>query len=627
MFLLALLLAQPRLQAQSSFTVVSAASYQPAVAPGSLASMFGANLAPETLSATLDSQGQLPTVLSGISVEVDGKPAPLIFVSPLQINFVIPDGIASGSIAVVVRSGDGSAARTGSVLVQSTAPGLFTSDASGQGPGSILNAVTYAGPPFLVVTSANGGADLRTRLSVYGTGLRNATTVKADALDSSNQRYSLAVEYADAAPGYFGLDQVNLVLPAELDGAGAVSLTITADARISNTVTFQVGSLPPDAITLQSLSLSQPAVIGGDSVSGTVSLNAPARAAGFPVSLRVDNPAVQIPLSVVIPAGKTSAAISVTTSAVPSLQTATITAQANGATRTATLELDPSNLPRLTDLRITPSSVQGGRSATGTLVLNSAPAAGGAVVQLSSDDDAAQPPATVVVPFGATTATFSIPTTTVKDTRTATLTATYGRATLTAPLTLLPAIQLSLRSNVVVGGNSVSGTVTLGEPAGATGVTLNLQCDNRTIAQPPLSVTIPSGQTSATFTVTTTAVSLSRTVTISVSLSGLTQSVSLAVNPPGTASLANLTLSPDHVTGGANSTGTVTLGAAAPAGGIGVNILSTSAFATVPAFVTVGQGQTSAIFTITTSKVSTPQTVTITGSAGGVSKTATLTVQ
>jgi len=80
--------------AQPSATVTSAASYQPAVAPDSLATLFGANLAPDTVSAQLDADGKLPVSLEGISVEIAGQPAGLIFVSPLQINFWVPPGTA-----------------------------------------------------------------------------------------------------------------------------------------------------------------------------------------------------------------------------------------------------------------------------------------------------------------------------------------------------------------------------------------------------------------------------------------------------------------------------------------------------------------------------------------------------
>ncbi|MBZ5623840.1 MAG: hypothetical protein LAQ69_34825 [Acidobacteriia bacterium] len=644
--ILAALVAHPILNAQSSFTVVSAASYRTTVAPDSLASMFGANLSPATASATLDANGQLPTELGGVGVEVDGQAASLIYVSPLQINFVVPGSATPGTVNVVVRSADAGATgatRSATMQVQNTAAGVFTADASGKGPGSILNAVTYAGPPFLVETSANGGADKRTRLSVYATGLRYAGNpshdptvtnvagnVQAQGQDASGNRYSFVVEYAGAAPGYFGLDQVNVVLPPALDGAGAVSLTLTAESSTSNVVSFQMGSLPADAIGLTSLVLSRSLVTAGDSLTATVSLNAPARSIGFPVSLRANNPAVQMPLSLTIPAGAASAQFSIATSTVATVQTVTITAQANGATQTATLEIDPVNSLQLASFLVTPASVQGGRTASATVGLSGAAPAGGATVQVASDNSAAQPPATVAVPFGSSSATFSVPTATVTAAQTATLTATFGNSTRTAQLTVVPALQLTLKSDVVVGGNSVNGTLTLGEAAPVAGVTLNMQCDNRNIAQPPLTVTIPSGQTSAAFTVTTVPVALTRTVTISVSYLGSTQSASLTVIPVGSATPSTLTISPDHVTGGANATGTVTLGAPAPPGGTSVNLLSsTPSVAQVPSsqFVTVPQGQTTATFTIVTFHVNTPQTVTITASAAGVSKTATLTVQ
>jgi uncharacterized protein (TIGR03437 family) len=639
--ILAALIVHPILNAQSpSITVVSAASYQTTVAPDSLASMFGANLAATTASATLDANGQLPTQLGGISVQVDGQAAPLIYVSPLQINFLVPGSATPGAVSVVVQTTNTGATRTGTMQLQNTGPGVFTANASGTGPGSILNAVTYTGSPFLVETSANGVDDKRTRLSVYATGLRYsgnpshdptvtnvAGSVDAQGLDAAGNRYSFVVEYAGAAPGYFGLDQVNIVLPPELDGAGVVSLTLTAEGRSSNIVTFQMGSLPPDAIGLASLVLSQSFVTAGGSLTGTVSLNAPARSIGLQVSLRANNPTVEIPLSLTIPMGKTSAQFSVATSTVATVQTVTITVQGNGATRTATFEIDPASSLQLTSFQITPASVQGGRAASATVILSGA-APAGATVQVSSDNDAAEPPATVPIPSGNSSATFSIPTSIVTANQTANLAASYGRSTKTTQLAVLPVLQLTLKSGAVVGGNSVNGTVTLGEAAPAAGVTLNVQCDNRTIAQPPLTVTILSGQTSVAFTITTVPVTVTRTVTITVSYAGSTQSASLTVNPVATAALATLTISPDHVTGGANATGTATLGAPAPLGGTSINLLSGNVFAAqVPQFITVPQGGTTATFTIGTTHVTSTQTVTITATAAGVGKTATLTVQ
>ena len=72
-------------------------------------------------------------------------------------------------------------------------------------------------------------------------------------------------------------------------------------------------------------------------------------------------------------------------------------------------------------------------------------------------------------------------------------------------------------------------TVNTQGAAPAAGVTLNVQCDNRTIAQPPLTVTVPSGQTSVGFTITTAPVAVTRFVTITVAYAGATQSVSPGV--------------------------------------------------------------------------------------------------
>ncbi|MGD0363618.1 MAG: hypothetical protein ABSC93_22270 [Bryobacteraceae bacterium] len=92
--------------------------------------------------------------------------------------------------------------------------------------------------------------------------------------------------------------------------------------------------------------------------------------------------------------------------------------------------------------------------------------------------------------------------------------------------------------------------------------------------------------------------------------------------------LASLTLSPTQVAGGASTTNnTVTLTLVYRGGGIPISLSSGSAVARVPASVTVPPGDLAAHFTITTAKVSTKTSVTITGSyAGECVHTATLTV-
>jgi hypothetical protein len=105
----------------------------------------------------------------------------------------------------------------------------------------------------------------------------------------------------------------------------------------------------------------------------------------------------------------------------------------------------------------------------------------------------------------------------------------------------------------------------------------------------------------------------------------LLAAVPLAAAPP--AKLSAVSLSPTSVTGGQPSTGTVTLSAAAPAGGFAVSLACANpAFASVPSAVTVAAGATTAPFPVTTYAVSSRQTVAISATSGSTTKSATLTL-
>lgn len=105
------------------------------------------------------------------------------------------------------------------------------------------------------------------------------------------------------------------------------------------------------------------------------------------------------------------------------------------------------------------------------------------------------------------------------------------------------------------------------------------------------------------------------------------QPTTQACTPTATAPvLSAVSVSPMSVTGGASATGTVTLSAAAPTGGLAVTLSSSSASATVPASVTVAAGATSATFTVSTIAVASATTATLTAASGGVTLTTSLTV-
>jgi hypothetical protein len=367
-------------------------------------------------------------------------------------------------------------------------------------------------------------------------------------------------------------------------------------------------------------------VNGGDSATLTISLNGVARGIGFAVSLRSNNLAAQPPYLVTVPAGKASLQVTIPTASVTAVQTVTITAQGE----TTTLEIDPANALQVSALSVTPTSVLGGRNVSATVTLTGTAPLAGVGIGISSDNSAAQPPAKVSVPFAASSVSFSIPTSVVTASQTCTITATLGRSSETAQITVIPALQLALASSSVVGGsgNTVSGTVTIADSAPINGVTVALQSSDSITATVPYGVNIPSGQNSASFTITTAVVTAARTVTISATYGNFKQSATLTVNSPASATLTGVTVSPNRVTGGTSATGTVTLGAPASAGGTIVSLQSSlPTIAQVPGSVVVQQGATTASFTIQTYPVTSTQTVTITATAGGVTETAVLTVQ
>jgi hypothetical protein len=194
------------------------------------------------------------------------------------------------------------------------------------------------------------------------------------------------------------------------------------------------------------------------------------------------------------------------------------------------------------------------------------------------------------------------------------------------PTATAPALNsVGVNPSAVIGGQPATGTVTLTAAAPAGGSLVNLSSAN-SAAIVPASVTVLAGATSANFSVTSNTVTVVSAGNISASYNGVSKSTTFTVNPQPTATLSSLVLKPTSVRSGDSSSGTVTLTAPAPAGGLIVNLSSTSSKATVPSSVTVAAGSSSASFTIITSPVTRKLVVTISASRNGVTKTAALTL-
>jgi hypothetical protein len=177
----------------------------------------------------------------------------------------------------------------------------------------------------------------------------------------------------------------------------------------------------------------------------------------------------------------------------------------------------------------------------------------------------------------------------------------------------------------VAGCKSVSGKVTLSVPAPAAGTVVTIS-DTLASATPPVSVTVPAGATTKTFSIKTSEVTApGETGLVSATLAGTTVSQSLAVRPIG---LSSVSLTPASVVGGNQVTGKATLECKAGPGPITVDLSSTNPSIANPvaASIVVPQGLQSATFNVTTNAVLAKTTASIAGTANGIKKSKTLNV-
>ena len=209
-----------------------------ALARDAIASLYGGGMTNVTQSA---SALPLPFSLSGVNVHIRDsagtvRGAPLFFVSPNQINCLIPSGTATGIATITVSGASGDF--SGAAMIAATAPGLYAANAAGFGPAAaqVVTGSTYSNTfqcnvsgcmPVPIATAAGSPY-----LILYGTGIRHASSLSA--VDVRIGNIDAPVLYAGAQGQYAGLDQVNVALPSTLAGRGRLVVTITADGQTSN---------------------------------------------------------------------------------------------------------------------------------------------------------------------------------------------------------------------------------------------------------------------------------------------------------------------------------------------------------------------------------------------------------
>ena len=237
-------------------TVLNAAGFTPAVAPGSIASLFGERLALKTISA--GSQLLSAPALGSVRIEIidntdEARAARMLFLSPGLINFLMPDEAEPGA-ALLRLTQKGEEAVELAFIIDMVAPGLFSANGTGEGIGVIAalrvgvdgvrsnpavfrydaEALRVIGVPLDL-----GDEGDQVFLTLYGTGIRGAGGVEM--VQATIGGSEAPVVSAGAQSGWAGLDQVEIgPLPRSLAGAGEVNVVVTAAGVTSNTVTIVI---------------------------------------------------------------------------------------------------------------------------------------------------------------------------------------------------------------------------------------------------------------------------------------------------------------------------------------------------------------------------------------------------
>jgi uncharacterized protein (TIGR03437 family) len=230
--------------------VFNGASFAPAgnpIAPGQFIALFGTGLGP---ASPVVAQPPFPPTLANVTVTIQGRPAPLYFVSSGQISALVPFATAGQNAEIIVRNG-GVESNTVTVPVARTSPGIYSLTQNGIGPGAILK------PDFSTVSAANPTRRGDTIL-IYLTGLGELNPPVADGAAPGTSPLSrvvdnvnvyiggirAAVTYAGGAPGLAGLYQINCVIPANAPIGSAVPLAIETTSAFHDMVDVAIGPTP-----------------------------------------------------------------------------------------------------------------------------------------------------------------------------------------------------------------------------------------------------------------------------------------------------------------------------------------------------------------------------------------------
>ena len=220
--------------------IVNAADFQPGpVAPGSIVSVFGSNLASRAANAM---DVPLPRVLEGTSLRVNGVPSPIYYVSPTQVNAQIPYEVSPGVATVTVLT-RANLLPPVALTIQTSAPGLFLfgrNRALVQNQDGVINGPGYPATPGSIVTAyLTGQGPLDLPIPSGNAAPSDPLIATVAGISATIGGQNVEITFAGMAPGLVGVFQVNLRVPPFT--ADDYPLAVAVGSAISNSGLITVG--------------------------------------------------------------------------------------------------------------------------------------------------------------------------------------------------------------------------------------------------------------------------------------------------------------------------------------------------------------------------------------------------
>ncbi len=214
------------------------------LAPGQIISIFGRNLARQPENAQ---QVPLPRTLAGLTARLGDRDLPLYFVGNGQVNAQVPADLAPGQVLPLTVTVGGTASPPELVTLSRISPGIFSVDSSGSGPalafdahGGLINSGNPAAHGDVVVLFTTGLGATNPAVPSGETAPSSPLARVVDPVRVLFGGVAAETEFAGLTPGFVGLYQVNVRIPAGAPAGEAVEIYLEQNQATSNRVMLAI---------------------------------------------------------------------------------------------------------------------------------------------------------------------------------------------------------------------------------------------------------------------------------------------------------------------------------------------------------------------------------------------------